>query len=94
MRLNDKGVVDVLRRLFLRAYTQGLCGLTKTMTYVELAGWLTLQGYPTGVDDLKNAKRLKFVERSVPPTPRVMKLMEVLREGFPGIEINKFIESN
>lgn len=94
MRLNDKGVVDVLRRLFLRAYTQGLCGLTKTMTYVELADWLTLQGYPTGVDELKNAKRSKFVERSVPPTPRVMKLAEVLEKGFPTIEINKFIESN
>jgi hypothetical protein len=82
MRLNDKGVVDVLRRLFLRAYTQGLCGLTKTMTYVELAYWLTQQGYPTGVDELKNAKRAEFVERSVPPTPRVMKLPMCWR-GLP-----------
>jgi len=94
IRATNKGVVDVFRRLFLRAYTQGLCGLTKTMTYGELADWLTQQGYPTTVDEVKNAKRANFVERSVPPTPRVMRLLEVLREGFPSIEINKFIESN
>lgn len=94
IRTTNKGVVDVFRRLFLRAYTQGLCGLSKSMTYGELADWLTSQGYPTTVDELKNAKRAKFVERSVPPTPRVLKLADVLEEGFPGIEINKFIESN
>lgn len=94
IRATNKGIVDVFRRLFLRAYTQGLCGLTKAMTYVELADWLTQQGYPTSVDDVKNAKRLKFVERSVPPTRRVLKFADVLEKGFPSIEINKFIESN
>jgi hypothetical protein len=64
------------------------------MTYGELADWLTSQGYPTTVDEVKNAKRAKFVERAVPPTPRVMKLADALQEGFPSIEINKFIESN
>lgn len=94
MRLNDKGVVDVFRRLFLRAYSQGLCGLTKTMTYGELASWLTQHGYATTVDEVKNAKRSQFVGNSVPVTPRVMKLADVLEKGFPSIEINKFIESN
>ena len=94
IRATNKGIVDVLRRLFLRAYTQGLCGLTKSMIYGELADWLTRQGYPTTVDEVKNAKRAKFVENSVPLTPRVMKLADVLKEGFPSIEINKFIESN
>ncbi len=94
IRATNKGVVDVFRRLFLRAYTQGLCGLTKAMTYGELADWLTLRGFDTTVDEVKNAKRAKFVERSVPSTPRVLKLETVLVEGFPSIEINKFIESN
>lgn len=94
IRATNKGVADAFRRLFLRAYTQGLCGLTKSMTYGELADWLTSQGYPTTVDEVKNAKRAKFVERAVPPTPRVMKLADALQEGFPSIEINKFIESN
>lgn len=94
IRATNKGIVDVFRRLFLRAYTQGLCGLTKSMTYGELADWLTSQGYPTTVDEVKNAKRSKFVENAVPSTPRVLKLAEALKEGFPSIENNKFIESN
>lgn len=93
IRATKKGVVDVFRRLFLRAYTQGLCGLTKSMTYGELAVWLTEKGYETTIDELKNAKRAKFVEHAVPPTPRVLRLSKVLEEGFPNIEINKFIES-
>jgi hypothetical protein len=91
LRATNKGVVDVLRRLFLRCYTQGLCGLTKTMTYRELAELLTQRGYPTTVDEVKNAKRAKFVEHAVPATTRVMKLATVLAECFPGIEIHKFL---
>jgi hypothetical protein len=94
IRATDKGVADVLRRLFLRAYTQELCGLTRTMTYGELADWLTAKGFKTTVDELKNAKRAAFVENAVPSTRRVLKLAAVLVEGFPSIEINKFIESN
>ncbi|MDP2025608.1 DNA polymerase [Sulfuriferula sp.] len=94
IRATNKGVVDVFRRLFLRAYAQGLCGLTKAMTYGALADWLTEKGYETKADDLKNAKRDAFVENAVPPTRRVLKLAAVLVEGFPSIEINKFIESN
>ena len=94
IRATNKGVVDVFRRLFLRAYAQELCGLTKTMTYGDVADWLTNQGYPTTVDELKNAKRALLVDHAVPATPRVLKLADVLKEGFPRIEINKFIESN
>lgn len=94
IRATNKGVADVFRRLFLRAYTQDLCGLTKSMTNRELAAWLTDRGFDTNVDELKNATRAKFVEHAVPPTQRVLKLAAVLEEGFPGIEINKFIESN
>ena len=94
VRATNKGVVDVFRRLFLRAYTQGLCGLTKSMAYGELAAWLTDQGYETSVDEVKNAKRAQFVEHAVPATPRVQKLSGVLKMGFPSIEINKFIETN
>ena len=84
----------MFRRLFLRAYTQGLCGLSKTMTYPELATWLTEHGYPTTVDEAKNAKRGKFVEHAVPLTPRTAELKTVLVEGFPSIEIEKFIATN
>ena len=94
IRATNKGVADVFRRLFLRAYTQQLCGLTRSMTYAGLAGWLTEHGYPTTVDEVKNAKRAKFVEHAVPPTSRVLVLASVLREGFPCIEITKFFSTH
>ncbi len=94
IRTTSGGTTDVFRRLFLRAYTQELCGLTRTMTYPELAGWLTERGYPTTVDEAKNAKRGKFVEHAVPLTPRTAELKTLLVEGFPSIEIEKFIATN
>ena len=94
IRPTSGGITDVFRRLFLRAYTQGLCGLIKTMSYPELATWLTEHGYPTTVDEAKNAKRGKFVEHAVPLTPRTEELKKVLVEGFPSIEIEKFIATN
>lgn len=94
IRTTSDGTTDVFRRLFLRAYTQELCGLTRTMTYPELAGWLTERGYPTTVDEAKNSKRGKFIEHAVPLTPRTEELKTVLVEGFPSIEIEKFISTN
>ena len=94
VRATSAGVTGVFRRLFLRAYTQGLCGLSRTMTYPELAAWLTEKGYPTNVNEVKNAVRGKFVEHAVPLTPRTAELKAVLEEGFPSIEIAKFIATN
>lgn len=94
IRPTSGGITDVFRRLFLRAYTQGLCGLIKTMTYPELATWLTERGYPTTDGEAKNAKRAQFVEHAVPLTPRTAELKTVLVEGFPSIEIEKFIATN
>lgn len=94
VRSTSKGVVDVFRRLFLRAYAQGLCGLTRTMTYDKLADWLTERGYPTTSDELKNAKRATFVENAIPATRRVLELAAVLQQGFPSITISKFLEIN
>lgn len=94
IRPTSGGITDVFRRLFLRAYTQGLCGLTKTMTYPELADWLTERGYPTKINDVKNAVRAEFIEHAVPLTPRTAELKTVLEEGFPSIEIEKFTATN
>lgn len=94
IRPTSSDITDVFRRLFLRAYTQGLCGLIKTMTYPELATWLTERGFPTTVDEVKNAKRAKFEEHAVPSTPRMEELKTVLVEWFPSIEIEKFIATN
>ena len=64
------------------------------MTYPELADWLTERGYPTKVNDVKNAVRAEFIEHAVPSTPRIEELKTVLVEGFPSIEIEKFISTN
>lgn len=94
IRNSGKGTTDVFRRLFLRAYSQGLCGLTKLKTYSEVAEWLTRQGYPTTTDELKNAKRAKFVEHVIPHTDRMQQFATLLCSGFPTININQFFEIN
>jgi hypothetical protein len=94
VRATSKGLTDVLRRLFLRAYTQGLCGLSKSMTYNELAEWLTGHGYSTTSDEVKNAKRAKFVEKVVPATERVKQFTSLLIAGFPSIQIERFLAND
>ena len=94
IRDTGNGSVDIFRRLFLRAYSQELCGLNKSMSYSELAQWLTHQGYITTVDELKNAKRSKFIENVIPHTDRMRQFASLLYNRFPDIEINKFFENN
>uniref|UniRef100_UPI003D2215D1 hypothetical protein n=1 Tax=Aeromonas rivipollensis TaxID=948519 RepID=UPI003D2215D1 len=72
---------------FLRAYTQSAFGMTKTMGYSELAEWLTVNGCPTSVDDCKSAKRAKLVGQCVPVTTRTVRLMRVILQECPGIDL-------
>jgi hypothetical protein len=51
-------LVDQAKREFLRQYTNKENGYTGNR-YDDLAKWLTDNGYPTTVTDVKNAKRLK-----------------------------------
>ena len=92
IRNSGKGTTDVFRRLFLRAYSQELCGLTKSKTYSEVADWLTEQGYPTTTDELKNAKRTPFINHVITCTDRMKQFASLLCAGFPNIEINQFFE--
>jgi len=87
-----KGLNDNFKRMFVRAYTQEICGLSKTMTNKELADWLTSVGHETGLDDLKNAKRAKFFPNSVPRVDRTLEFGELLREKFPSIELDCFYD--
>ena len=94
IRNSGKGTTDVFRRLFLRAYSQELCGLTKSKTYSEVADWLTNQGYLTTTDELKNAKRALFINHVIPCTDRMRQFASILCTGFPNININQFFEIN
>lgn len=91
INMTAEGSVGLLRRLFLRAYTQEKYGLQKSMSYPELAAWLSATGYPTTVDELKNAKRAKIVENTVPKNVSVTVLCTVFLAQFPAFEIDKFL---
>jgi hypothetical protein len=90
IRITAEGTVGLLRRLFLRAYTQEVWGTSKTMSYRELADWLTTQGYITTLTEVKNASRGKLVEGVVPITPKVQALLAVLKEVQPDLEVERF----
>lgn len=85
----DEGSVGILRRIFLRACTQGQWGLETTMNYRELAEWLTAGGYYTTPDACKNAKRAKLPEFAVPVTTRVLKLLAYIVREFPDVKLDK-----
>ncbi|WP_429054085.1 hypothetical protein [Aeromonas rivipollensis] len=87
MRMTDEGSLGILKRVFLRAYTQSAFGMTKTMGYSELAEWLTINGCPTSVDDCKSAKRAKLVGQCVPVTTRTVRLVRVILQECPGLEL-------
>ena len=56
----------VLRPTFLSADVQGRWGASKTIKYSGIAERLTVGGYPTKVDELKNARRTAPVAGAVP----------------------------
>jgi len=60
----------------------------------ELADWLTEQGYPTSLDDIKSGSRNRsnLPYQIIPVTPRVVKLMSVLIDQWPELEVDSFIQ--
>lgn len=88
MNINKKGSVDILRRVFLRAICRGTWGLVKNKTNNEIAEWLTIAGYETNADELKNAKRAKLVEHIVPATNKVIELLKILYAEYPDMDIS------
>lgn len=89
-----EGSIGLLRRLFLRAYTQGAWGLARSMTYPALAAWLTGNGYPTTLEEVKNAKRATLVEGVVPLTLQVKSLLDILASQFPNLDLTRFLVSD
>lgn len=61
------------------------------MSYSELASWLTSEGYPTSPSEVKNAKRAKLAENLVPSTGKVLKLISLLKEAFPSMNVESFL---
>ena len=81
-----------MRRMFLRAYAQQAWGLTHTMSYADLAMWLTGAGYPTTTTtEVKNAARQKLAENVAPRTDVVLTFASVLQAAFPAFEVHKLL---
>lgn len=64
------------------------------MKQQELADWLTEQGYPTSLDDVKSGSRNRsnLPYQIIPVTPRVVKLMCVLIEQWSELEVDSFVQ--
>ena len=81
------GIMDQLKRNFLRAYVRSMWGLPGG-DYKGMATFLTEQGYETSVDDLKYAKRSKQepVEHAFDADDEVMEFINAVRRRFPEFE--------
>jgi len=93
IHMTSDGAEGVLRRMFLRAWTRKLLGLTRTMTGPKLAQWMTDIGMPTTPDDVKNAGRAtqRFEDAVVPRTEKVMAFLELLKQQFPSADLDQLL---
>lgn len=90
IRVTKTGVVGLLRRQFLCAYTNEQWGICKRLSYSKLAAWLGERGYPTTVEEVKNAKRARLCEQAVPVTATTRQLWDVLCELYPDLDARYF----
>lgn len=90
--LTRGGYLAVAKQLFLAVYQKKLWGLDGAdLSQRKLAEWLTSQGYKTSVSAVKNGTREQPVEHLVPATDEVVKFLKVVKERFPGLEVERFL---
>ncbi|MGK5024689.1 hypothetical protein [Janthinobacterium sp. RB2R34] len=90
--LMKDGYVGVAKRTFLAAYQKRLWGLEGAdMSQRALADWLTECGYKTSLSAVKNGTGEQPEERVVPGALEVMVFLNMLKERFAGLEIERFL---
>lgn len=95
LQVTKEGSCGILRRVLLMAYSAKQWGLKRALSFSELAEALTLIGYPTTVDDVKNAGRskAKLADNIVPSTPCAIEMWQKIQVGlgalFQGFDANK-----
>jgi hypothetical protein len=82
---NGRDSVELLRRLFIIAFTNGLWGLECVASYKEMAAWLSEHGYDSLESDFKNSKGKHIGMPVVPVTPLNKPLLELLENRFPNM---------
>lgn len=88
------GPVGIIKRLFLRAFTQKLFGVVpdgEKITHQGMADWLTSLGYQTNKTAVSNAGRALFAEQAVPPTADVQAFVSAVTTRFPSMQIDRFL---
>ena len=93
MNATKEGLIGKVRRTVLRAYTRGQWGLPGG-GYEAFSAYLTEAGYPTSVDDLKNAKRSSadLAEGAFPATREVMTFIRLMLLRYPAFEWTRLIQ--
>jgi hypothetical protein len=82
---NGRDSVELLRRLFIIAFTNSLWGLECVASYKEMAAWLSEHGYESLESDFKNCKGKHMGMPVVPVTPLNKPLLELLENRFPNM---------
>ncbi len=77
------GLLGQAKINFLKAYTRKLWGLPGD-NYSFLSEYLTSHGYPTTVDDIKNAKRsiVRPVEKEFPRKKNIEDFINIMQQRF------------
>lgn len=93
IHMTEEGPLGLLRRMFMRAWTRKLLGITPHLSASKLAAWLTTNGMPTTLNDVKNASRSthRFEEGVIPRSPEVIQGLAVLAELCPGAELDRLL---
>lgn len=95
IHMTEEGPLGLLRRMFLRAWTRKLLGITPHLSASKLAAWLTANGMTTTLNDVKNASRNthRFEEGVVPRSPEVAQALAVLSDLCPGARLDRLLVS-
>jgi len=94
INMTKDGPVGLIKRLFLRAFTQKLLGVAsqdEPMTHQEMANWLSSLGYETNKSAVSNAARATFAEQAVPATSEVLVFIAAVKARFPSMEVERFL---
>jgi hypothetical protein len=92
MNATKEGLMGKVRRTVLRAYARRQWGLPGG-SYEAFSTYLTEAGYPTSVDDLKNAKRnsADLAEGAFPATREVVTFIRYMLRRYPAFEWTRLI---
>lgn len=91
-RQKEEDCGDIFIRLFITAYAKELYEIKKEGTYIEIAQWLTDEGYPRKKSHFVNARNAQVYTHCVPYTQKAMKAVRLILSKFPALSLAPFFE--